>query len=121
MKKVIPSRLLELQKTQGQYRQFFIDNNLNRENISILELTQHVEKIKNPIVRYGCLVSILGEPCIESNTKGFRDLGHQLFQQSFVILEAYLMGDMELSDIRECCQIITNIVQENFNPKDLVE
>ena len=114
MKKAIPSRALKLAATIGQYRQFFIDNDFNRKDVTIIEMNQAIKRIQNPLVKFGCVMSILVDPLLESEDTETVELVNKISESCKNILESYLVGEIELSEIEKESNAIIEYVDSKF-------
>ncbi len=114
MKKRIPSRELQLAVTIEQYRQFFIDNDFNRKDVTLIEMIEAVKKIQNPIVKFGCVMSILVDPLRESEDTETVELVNKISESCCNILESYLIGETELSEIEQESNEIIQYIERKF-------
>jgi hypothetical protein len=117
MKKAIPSRLLELKNTQGEYVKFFSKLNSSSKKLNVFEILEEANKIKNVLVRFGCMVSVFGETAQQQKDEKITAWASELFEHAGVTLDCYVTGGLEISDVSSFC----DLMYESTKLKDLVE
>jgi hypothetical protein len=105
---------LKLAATIGQYRQFFIDNDFNRKDVTIIEMNQAIKRIQNPLVKFGCVMSILVDPLLESEDTETVELVNKISTSCKNILESYIVGEIELSEIEKESNEIIQYIERKF-------
>jgi hypothetical protein len=117
MKKAIPSRLLELKQTQGEYRKFFSNLGSDGKNPNFVEMMEEANKIKNPLIRFGCMVDIFVETANQFKDNVTQDWKNELLSHSEFSLDLYVTGQIGLSVISSLCDLMYQTIQE----KNLVQ